>query len=590
MRASGRGPAGSAYFVDGMSSSADPIFISDRSYRHGQNILNRGGVLRTRPGYSTVGTVAAGLPQALVYFRPLSGDGNLVEVISGRAWVRAGDLSLASLLPGIQLFSFAPSVYWASAVKSVEKNPADGTLQAVEPKRVLILQDGGFTRAAYWDGVASGHSDPTVVSDSAGNVLSAGIPLGGPIAWSGDRLWVAQKNKLFASDIADPLSFTENEYAGEGGFFSFDDDIVALAETPSLENPVLLVFTATKTYQILSSIRERASWKTVNNFKSVLFPNVGCVSQRSVAAQNGLLWWYSPQAGLVNLNSAQQARLSSRITPQDTAMAVSKFNTFSRLDGVASGAFENFLLVSVPYADLRNQHTWVYDSAVLSEVEQGSSGSWASVWTGTRPVEWASGLFNGLPRCFHLSVDSDGTNRLWESFVSDRRDNSSPIECFVETKTHIDFSDKATGLDRKKIVFAEVTFTGLLGSVEVDCYWAGTRGSYHKAASFTIESTEGSIDSEVELTDEVSTYRAQQRRLKCPNVSYTTDGECTTCKVESDATDWIDTGFSLLIVWRGIAALHSYRLFCDPEQESSDGGKEFTETGPKILSGSVCSS
>ncbi len=572
LKSTGRGPAGSALFTEGMNSGVDPMFLSDRSYRFSTNTLNRAGIVRTRPGYETVASLpATSFGQGLWSFRPISGDSKLVFMASGKVYATAGnDLSNYNQILPLQFFYRAPKTHAVSGVKSVERNPTDGTLSAIEPKQVLVVQDGGFTRAGVWDGAAAYHSDPSPVIGPGGEVLSAGIPLGGPMAWSGDRLWVAQGNKLFASDIADPVSFVENEYASEGGFFSFDDDIVALAETPALENPVLLVFTRSKTYSIKSYIRDRSTWKSVEQFKTLLFPHVGCCGSRAIAAQNGLLWWMSPQSGLVNFNSAQQARISSRLSLQDSEMTASKSNLAQDLSGVCLGSFENFLLVSVPSGDRYNRHTWVYDSAVSSSAEGSSTGAWASVWTGTYPLSWVSAQVGLKPRCFHLSGDDDGGFRVYECFGSAVSDNGSAVPVSIETKAHIDFSEAATGLDLKRFVFAELTLCGISGQVDVEVLWAGLRGKYKPIAEFTFFAPAGSIIAGEEIGSEVQTSITQTRRVRTPEPGMDSS-VCSSCRVESTRIDKIDVGFSLLIRWNGVAGLRSYRIFADPEQESSDG-------------------
>lgn len=583
LRATGRGVAGSAFFIDGMNSAVDPMFVGDRAYRHAENVLNRGGVISTRPAYRQVHLLADGIAQGIQYVRPISGEGSLVSAVSGKLYQTVWPFATNVEIPGIQLYQHAPRVWMCVATRSAVRN-ADGTVQSTEPLRILIAQDGGFTRAAYWDGITSGHSDPTLVTDAEDNVLTKGIPAGGPMAWSGDRLWVAQGNKLFASDISDPLSFTENEYAGEGGFFAFDDDITALIEMPSLNNPVLLVFTSNRTYAIQSGIRTRSLWKDTKNFKSTLFSDIGCVSQRGVVSQNGLLWWFCLW-GLTNIDVAQQAQVTSKLTPQDLEMADSKSNLWEDKSGVALGALENFLVVSVPHAHRWNTHTWVRDSATVPE-----KASWAGIWTGTRPIEWTGGDCGGHYRLFHLSKDEDGKNRIWQAFQLGSADNSTPIQAFVETKTHIDFSEKATGLDKKTFVFGELTFTNILGNVGVEVYWAGNYGKYKKLADYQLVATKGGYHAatKVKVTTPVGSHRAQMRVLRTPEVLRDSAAACSALGIESRLGDWIDTGFSLLIVWRGQAALRSYRIFADPFQEMETGEADFNETGPKVLQGAIC--
>lgn len=680
MTKSGRGVSGSALFTDGMSSMLDPMFVSDRSYHSAINVLNRGGKVRTRPGYNTIFQLPDGIAQGLWYFRPLSGAPYLVFAVSGTVYVSQYPFISYSALPNISFFQFATTLFAESAVQS-SVTKSDGTVIATEPVRVLIMQDGGFTRAAYWDGANSGHLDPSAqgviepVLDTASggeyngvptysvaktNVLYGGngflvaprvvfsapddpsgvtatgtailtgdavsgilmtnngsgyidaptayltdpsvsttdpkfgystkfqVPLGGPMVWSGDRLWVGSGNKVLASDIANPISFVENQYAADGGFFQFTEPVTALAEAPSPVNPFVAIFTDANTSAIQSSVRSRSSWKITPSFQSMIFPGVGCVSQRSVVKPLGELWWMSP-FGLISFNSAAQASRDSKIVPQDTRMMVSKSNLFTDLSGAAAGTYENFILMSVPYADKYNQHTWVYDQVASSDDASASAtASWAGSWTGTRPLQWATGVFNGVQRAFYISKDFDGKNRLWEAFVSSRTDNGERISCFMETKMHTSFGDERVGgLDNKKFVFGEVTMAEIRGQVDLVVDWAGQRGKYKEILTWALEADKGSLMAGVNLTS-VSTYRTQSRVLRTREVVQNSNSACSSLNVESPLSDYVDFGFSLLINWTGEAALQNYRIWVDPFDEMSTGTKGGTETSPRILEGAVC--
>jgi hypothetical protein len=668
MTKSGLGIAGSALFVEGMSSMADPMFISDRSVRNAANVINRGGVVRTRPGFNTIFTLPDGELQGLWYFRPLASEAFLVFAVAGTVYQTSYPFTSYAAITGLSFFPYAKEMFAESAVQSA-RTMSDGSVISVEPTRVLILQDGGYTRAGYWDGAIAKHLDPSaqataestlsgdgvlsvkvtyggtgytaaprvifdvpslpghratgtavlvgdavdsvIVTDSGSGYDAAPIvaftdpsvdstdptfgtstkyqtPLGGPMVWSGDRLWVAQNNKLFASDISNPISFFENQYAASGGFFEFTERITALAEAPSPSNPFVAIFTDTSTSAIQSSIRSRDSWKLTPGFQNTIFPGVGCTSQRSVVKPLGELWWMSP-FGLISFNSAARASQTSKLVPQDTKMLVSKSNLSPDLSTVAAGTYENFILTSVPYSDKYNQHTWAYDQAAQSDdATAGSMPSWAGVWTGVRPVQWATGMFDSVQRAFFISKDYDGKNRLWEAFVSERSDNAQRISCFVETKVHNDFSlPQVTGLDRKQFVFAEVTLCDVQGPVDLKVSWAGTRGKYKEIGTWTLQSDEGSLVAAVPFTS-VSSYLAQNRVLRTREVVKDANATCNSLTIESKLSDWVDVGFSLLIEWSGKAALKSYRIFANPYEEPATGDKGFVETSPRVIAGTSC--
>ena len=557
----GLGAAGSAFWVSGMDSSLDPAFLEDTVYRSAMNVTNRGGVLKTRPGYNCVFELPPGRLQGYTLFRPTGGAWHHVVAVAGKVYASAYPFTTYTQLPNVQFFTGSDIVVFEKATKSVQQN-VDGTLSIVDPYDVLIMQDGR-TPAAYWDGSISRHLNP----------LASETPLGTWMKWSGDRLWVGRDNELFASDIADPLRFTETEYLSEGGSFRLPDIITGLAEITSTDVPQLLVFTQNTTSIFQSNIRDRETWKTTNNFQRVLFPQVGCVSGRAITTQYGQLWWMT-MTGVTSLNAAAQSRISSELLYRDTEMAVSKGNLSPNIERVAAISFENYVLFSVPSGDLFNRHTWVMDQSPAEKLNTGSPAAWNGVWTGTRPVQWSVGAVNGVQRVFHVSVDYDGVNRLWEAFIPTRQDNGQPITCYVETKSHANFGEMAQGLDIKTFRFAELEFTEIQGTLDVKVYWAGMRGNYKELTVYRFVAPEGNItyDKQITLDTQLFAYRPQARLVRTTEILNDRQ-EGSICGIESPFPDRHDRAFSLLIVWSGKAALRSYRIFARMFDESGVGAQ-----------------
>jgi hypothetical protein len=499
--------------------------------------------------------------QGYTLFRPTGGAWHHVVAVAGKVYTSAYPFTTYTQLPNVQFFTGSDIVVFEKATKSVQQN-VDGTLSIVDPYDVLIMQDGR-TPAAYWDGSISRHLNP----------LASETPLGTWMKWSGDRLWVGRDNELFASDIADPLRFTETEYLSEGGSFRLPDIITGLAEITSTDVPQLLVFTQNTTSIFQSNIRDRETWKTTNNFQRVLFPQVGCVSGRAITTQYGQLWWMT-MTGVTSLNAAAQSRISSELLYRDTEMAVSKGNLSPNIERVAAISFENYVLFSVPSGDLFNRHTWVMDQSPAEKLNTGSPAAWNGVWTGTRPVQWSVGAVNGVQRVFHVSVDYDGVNRLWEAFIPTRQDNGQPITCYVETKSHANFGEMAQGLDIKTFRFAELEFTEIQGTLDVKVYWAGMRGNYKELTVYRFVAPEGNItyDKQITLDTQLFAYRPQARLVRTTEILNDRQ-EGSICGIESPFPDRHDRAFSLLIVWSGKAALRSYRIFARTFDESGVGAQ-----------------
>lgn len=567
----GLGYASSAFWVQGMDSAADPAFLDDATYRAAMNVVNRGGVLKTRPGYNCVFELPEGKLQGYTLFRPTGGAWHHVVAVSGRVYASPFPFTSYYQLPGIQFFEGSDLVVFEKAIKTVQRN-ADGTLSAIDPVNVLLMQDRR-TPCAVWDGATSRHLVPA----------NGETPLGKWMKWSGDRLWVSRDNQLFASDIADPLSFTETSYLAEGGSFSLPDDITGMAEITSTEVPQLVVFTANTTTIIQSNIRDRSKWKTTDLFQRVLLPDVGCASGLGIASQYGMLWWMT-MTGVTSLDAAVASKISSKLLNRDVEMAVSKGNLSPNIENVAAAAFENYLLFSVPSGDLKNRHTWVMDQAPSDKLNSKSASAWNSFWTGTRPVQWATASINGVQRIFHVSVDYDGKNRLWEAFSPTRQDNGQPITCFVETKSHANFHEEAQGLDMKTFRFAELEFADIQGTLDVKVYWAGLRGNYKQLSVFRFEAPNDSVTATktFSLDTLMFSYRPQSRVVRTIEVADDNLAEGV-CGIEAPWADRHDRAFSLLIVWSGRAALRSYRVFARVFYESGTGapsGKVEDDTDP----------
>ena len=558
----GLGVAASAFWVKGMNSAPDPAFLEDTNYRSAMNIVNRGGVLKTRPGYNCLLELPPGKLQGYKLFKSTGGPTAHVFAISGKVYVFPEPFTSYYQLSNVQFLADADFVVFEEAVKSVVRND-DGTLSLVDPYKVLIMQDS-YTRAAFWDGQNSRHLDP-----SAGEP-----PIGLWMKWSGDRLWIGRDDQLFAGDIADPLSFTETEYLAEGGSFRLNGNITAMAEVSSVDTPQLLIFTASSTTSIQSNIRDRVLWKTTENFQRTLLPDVGCVSGRAIATQYGQLWWMTT-TGITSLNAALSSRVSSELVFRDTEMAVSKGNLSPNIEKIAAASFENYLMFSMPSGDLFNRHTWVMDQSVMDSLNGKAAAAWNGVWTGTRPVEWSGGVINGVRRVFHVSKDFDGKNRLWEAFVPSREDNGQPITCYVETKSHANFHQEAQGLDIKTFRFAELEFTEISGTLDIKVYWAGLRGNYKQLTTFRFVSPDDSINNSrtFNLDSNLLSYRPQSRTVRTTEVldDSKTDGQCG---IESDIPARHDRAFSLLVVWSGKAALRSYRVFARKYDESGVGARK----------------
>ena len=538
-------------FLAGQDSLNEPGMVQPDSYCRSMNMVNRGGMLQCRPGYRCKFAAPAGNFQGTAVFRPKQGYAVMLYGVEGILYASQYPFTESSTVSGVSFAPQARQLFFKQAEQSLRWND-DGSLTLIEPRNLMVIQDGGLTAPVVYDGTTAQH------------LRGAGsIPLGGPMAWSGDRLWVARGSNLFASDIANPLSFREPEYFATVQAFTFPGEITAMSEVPNSDLAQLLVFTESTTSLIQSGIRDRATWNSTPNFQRVLFPAVGCVSERSITTHLGLLWWYS-SFGLTSLDAASLTQQTSILPYRDNEMADSKGRLSSDLAGVAMAFFENYLLVSVPYCDRYNRHTWVLDNAPLQLANGASRAAWNGFWTGTRPIQWLYGNFSGQEQIFYFSKDYDGVNRLWEAFSPDRQDDSCPITWYVETRG----VDGSLPLQMKKFRYSDVFLQELAGKVDVAVFWAGsTRGKYKKILTKRINASRGSIrsGSTIRYDTKLFAMKNQMRTIRTQDALQLAVNETlTSTDIESPDNEFIDESFQLLIVGSGPGAVQGIRYYLEP--------------------------
>jgi hypothetical protein len=539
-------------------------------YWNACNVVNVGGMISCRPGYRCIVELPDGNLQGAAIFRPLLGLEQMVIVIEGHVYVADYPFKNWRMLTNVHMNPVAKQVYWCLAEQSAYRETTELTSAIIvqDPRRMMFIQDGD-TAPAWYDGSNSGH-----LRD-----LPFEMPVGKSMCWVGDRLWVSRGPYVFASDIANPVSFREQLYLGGVGAFVFSGEVTALAKTPGLEAPQLMVFTGTNGSLVQANIRERSQWTTTTDMQREIF-SVGCTSQRSVISHYGQLSWFS-QSGQTFLDQAVQATNKSRMPIRDHEMHWSKIQLSADLSLVAGGAFGQFLLMSVPFEDTFNSHTWVYNNASFETISDDSGPSWSGFWTGTRPVEWVYGDIAGSERIYYVSTDEDDKNRLWEAFTPDRLDNGCPITWFVETRGYFGLTspaqNKLPGADCR-FCYADLALLALDEDFDLGVFYAGgLRGAYKKLLSKRFHVTRGGLTYGVpiRLSTDIVTYKSQSRRVRTEDARRLVDDtETGSCPAESDKQENVDESFQLAIVGHGPATIRWIRTWAAPEKEDLSGNGE----------------
>jgi hypothetical protein len=604
---SGRLQKVTANWIHGVNSVRNPWALPEDQIKWGQNVNIRGGIAQTRPGFSMRISLPPGNFQGGIIFNankqyqaansfknaagaqvfqpatiwtPEGGQVQKTELsyavfaVDGKVYYAPfplvqpknwGDYQLT----GTTLDAKVDKVNFVIATQSAQVS--SGGLTITPSHRMIIVQDG-VSNAGYWDG-----------SNTTG-AQSADIPLGYWMAFSGNRLWVANSNVISASDLGNPLGWQERTSGTGRGDFTVPRPVTAMVDYIGQNNDSrLYVFTDRTTHSFASGILDRSLWVTTPNFQNVLYPAIGCVAGKSISFQAGMMWWYS-QGGLVSADVAAASYLSSQVLYKDIEMAKAKRLMSANLSGICAVSFENYLLYSIPYLETLNSATMVLDYAAASEFNQSRSPAWSGVWTGIRPVEWAAGVIDSQPRVFAFSVDyvatNDGSfNSLWEGFTQNRYDTFLNINtdgttsdliqriyCQMETALMGD------GMDLKQIVYGELECSQISGVVDVRTSYRGSKGAYLPILNTRVlaatEKYQYQTDQVAsEAINDLGFLQTQHRRLTTETVQ--PNSEVISC--ESPFAANVDKAFSFLIEWCGAMGVESIRMFQDPYPTQSYG-------------------
>lgn len=531
------------FWYGGINSLLPPMEIAKNQYAWAENVINRGGIIQTRPGRRPVSSIVGKTPQGMCIFAPKGSTPRLVVAVDGSIYTLTYPNYEPMKLEGIQFSPNADKVYFCPTIKSVQRN-ADESLKLIDPTPVLMMQDG-IGQAAFWDGNTARHLDPSA------NALET--PIGTWMCWIGGRLWIANGNKILVGDIDDPLSHTEAQYLTTRDSFILSGDCTGMIVTANRAG--ILAFTQYTTTAFAANIADRKQWATSPGFQAEILQNVGCVAGRTAVNQYGLTHWLSDK-GLVNLDIAYAANRSSKLSTEDESLIRSRRKLAPGLDGACAASYENLMFVSVPVGSRHNEHTWVMDQSAVGSTTSaaqaytgGGAGVWASIWTGTRPVEWSTGIVGGRKRLFNLTYDKsakDGTRiHVWEEMLSDRTDAGGRIACQWETGI-------VAGTELLRFKFARLEGVEILGRVDLKVFVAGSRGPWYQIGSYTYEVEEGCFGSALQpiinSSSVIQEFRPQGRSIVTQE--FTAEGKEATPE-QKPFIPGIDKGFRILLEWTG---------------------------------------
>lgn len=615
----------------GVDSFSSPLFVHELQVRWTHDAVNQGGSWQTRPGYrtrSTFDTTVGGAardwwashdrpvvhPQMLVRFQPTGGGEQLVFAVSGSVFWSAvnpdGTLGAPTLIPS---FQFNPNADLLVGTRCVQSATIVNGQYAnnIAPRNLLVIQDGA-NRAGIWDGLIGTHMNPVKMTQ-AGPGGSTLYPeaynqtrIGLWMAWSGNRLWVANGKNVYASDLNDPTHFTEELRLDSVPVMTFPDDVSGMTDrgTSGTNRSQVVVFTRNSTWTIWSGIQARLptdtpvqnqGWAFTPDFLAKIFDGVGCTAGKSVVVHRGLLYWKS-QGGLVLFDSTNTVNSTQNLPPIDNEMAYSKLRVSPSSEGedlTCAGKLGSYVWWSVPVGRvtdgrrycgqtqvLDRQTTIVRSTGISGAFSAGTTG-WQGVWTGIRPVEWANVNAGGVERTYALSLDASGVVRIWEAFQANRADNGHQIPWYVETRVH---PVQPTIFEYANFQHFRILLDQIYGNLSVEGYWRGLRGNFHRLLNTTITATPGSVLTPVAPNAPITTTTpffsfGLQSRTVISETQKHTQTDCTSQNVESQYQDVKDHAFSLAFRFRGRGALTGYVFFADTGTDNTEGSATGKPTG-----------
>ncbi len=614
-------------FFEGVNSYLEPQLIKDSQVRWAENAVCKGGIWQTRPGYKALAAlclnpgstfeawwVAQGQPllhpQFFTTFQPTGADPYAVFGISGSVfyapYLPDGSIGDATQITTLQFDPAADVIVATQTVKSTDI--VAGAVVNITPQKVLILQDGK-SRAGYWNGLAGGHLNPQKLwtVDGTGNtIFTPGYnqtQIGLWQAWSGNRLWVFNGSQGHASDLNDPLNFTEETVLTQVPVFNFPEDVTGAIDrgTSGVQQGLLFVGTANTMWALHSGIQDRTQWASTPDFQRVVFAGAGCVAGKSMVNHRGLLYWYSGD-GIVSFDSLGTVISTQALPAIDYEMTISKRRMSPHRTSVCAGFRDSYVFWSVPVGPLTNGrcyngHTQVLDRMTVPIPSTGSvvpSGltAWQGVWTGIRPIEWSTTAIFGQTRAICMSMDYDGVIRIWEAFQGNRADNGFQIPWVIETKSNpVTESPFVVNTFR----YFQLLLEQIQGNLEIRGYYRGLRGQYHQLLDTEVTATPGSILTPTPAYSPIKNDTANESFAKqfrdIPSKNSSDGGVAPICQssdVESIYEDAIDRSFSLLLRFRGVGALLAYRLASDLWSQNTEGEVIDPETGLHILPEKSC--
>lgn len=435
----------------GQDAGRSPNLIGENQCARAENLIFRGGVPTTRPGF---------LLRSLEFTNPhmaynqdgtfLSGDTGHYEsqnnflggVFQGAGYYAPRNLPECFMVSvSGRLYQLVPNanVGWSVTEIPLERRNSSRKRLAYmqQADRFHITQDGEG-RAIIYDGI------------KARRAKQDEVPVGTIMAYGMGRLIVIKNRNIYFGDLygshdgTDPgdsvLKFTESTFLNEGypAAISFALGRISGAKfTPQQDSSVgdgeLLVFAEGGVSSFFLS-QPREQWKN-SAFQRITLINIGGKGHRAIVSINGDLWfrsnegWRSYRQARAEINGWARLPMSSEVRDYVDADTV-------KLLGYGSAiTFDNRLIATcTPRPNKRRTYhkgMLVLDFDVLSSFGETLKPAWDGHWTNLRVIQLSEGSFKGVQRAFAFALGGDGQNQLYELTKNGTRDYNGAIPCEI---------------------------------------------------------------------------------------------------------------------------------------------------------------
>lgn len=577
-------------WIGGVDSLLYPTDLLQGTYAWGVNIINRGGVVQTRPGKRLVTSFCGRLAQGHFWCRTVADDNYELVAIDGKVYWAPFPFTSWTQMAGVNFSATAERIWFMNGLQAIQYDQSNNIVLLPQPKNVVIMQDG-VSLPCYWD--TSDFSSGVINTQSVTGNPAKPMPIGTAMTWQDNRAWVAVGPLVYASDLLYPQSFTEETYLASQTGFRFPRRVVNLMPAPVQG---LLVFTDSSFHSLMSYIQDRTQWSTTQGFQSDVSLEVGLIGPWAATYLHGMIWLYTHR-GVISYDRALTQNLSTVILTQDGEMRRSEQLLAPDTDDICMGVWENILMVAVPASSTKNRHTLVLDGGIAQKLNNNVGMCWTGIWTGTYPVQFTSPIVKGTQHNYELSYSSGYLSlqsgespspmadssyppqayiHLWENFIPNQLDDvETPVSCSFETKAFTLTTD-----DYYRFVFGEFMIVNLKGIVPVQVYVCGLAGNYQPLFSTTLRADIGPWGNPSALTKLYyvaqgqttlfENYRRQVRHMRTTDFVVHESPDAAAC-VEIQRLDGVDKAFQLMIQWQGKMGIRQLKFFYDRQMQQPYG-------------------